>query len=128
MIMKIGKYEELKIWKASVELTKEIYRATSFNLFARDYALRDQIRRAVVSISSNIAEGFERNNNNEFIQFLRIAKASTGEVRTQLYIAAEIKYLDKEKYADLNQRFYNLSCQIGKLLNYLRKTKRDQNK
>jgi len=121
--MKIEKYEDLQIWKISVELAKEIYLLTSLDLFNRDYSFKDQIRRAAISISSNIAEGFERNNNNEFIQFLRISKGSIGEVKTQLYIAVEIKYLDKQKYITLNDKLHNLSCQIGKLLNYLRKLK-----
>lgn len=121
--MKIEKYEDLQIWKISVKLAKEIYLLTSLGLFSKDHSFRDQIRRAVVSISSNIAEGFERNNNNEFIQFLRIAKGSIGEIRTQLYIAVETKYLDEQKYSILNKEFYNLSYQVGKLLNYLRKVR-----
>lgn len=121
--MKIEKFEDLQIWKLSIALAKEIYLITSIGLFSKDYSFRDQIRRATISISSNIAEGFERNNNNEFIQFLKIAKGSIGEVRTQLYIAVEIKYLDKQKYVALNEQFYDLSCQVGKLLSYLRKTK-----
>lgn len=124
--MKIEKFEDLQIWKISIVLAKEIYLITSLNIFSKDYSFRDQIRRAVVSISSNIAEGFERNNNNEFIQFLKIAKGSIGEVRTQLYIAVEIKYLDKQKYIILNEQFYDLSCQVGKLLSYLRKVKNNE--
>lgn len=77
--MRITKFEDLNIWKLSLEITKEIYDLTSQKEFSRDFCLRDQIRRAVISISSNIAEGFEKNNNNEFIRYLKIAKGSVGE-------------------------------------------------
>lgn len=121
--MKIEKYEDLQIWRVSAGLAIQIYLITSKGLFNKDYSLKDQIRRAVVSISSNIAEGFERNNNNEFIQYLKIAKGSVAEVRSQLFIVSKIGYLDEQKYLLLNMKFYDLSCQIGKLLNYLRKLK-----
>ncbi|MFA5985764.1 MAG: four helix bundle protein [Parcubacteria group bacterium] len=79
--MKINKFEELNIWKESLTLTKEIYETTARGFFVKDRGLQDQIRRAIVSISSNIVEGFEKNNNNEFVRFLKISKGSLGEVR-----------------------------------------------
>lgn len=94
--MKIQKFEELNIWKLSLLITKDIYDLTSKGNFSKDYGLRDQIRRAVVSISSNIVEGFEKNNNNEFVRFLKIAKGSAGEVRNQLYIALAINYINQK--------------------------------
>ncbi len=72
--MKITKFEELNIWKLSLKITKSIYDLTSKKEFVREFGLKDQIRRAVVSISSNIVEGFEKNNNNEFIRYLKINK------------------------------------------------------
>jgi len=81
--MKITKYEDLKIWKDSISLVKEIYKLTSCGKFSRDYGLRDQIQKAAVSISSNIVEGFEKSNNNEFIRFLKIAKGSLA--RQKIY-------------------------------------------
>ncbi len=75
--MKIQKFEELNIWKLSLGVTKEIYDLTAKGNFSRDFGLRDQIRRAIVSVSSNIVEGFEKNNNNEFVRFLKIAKGSS---------------------------------------------------
>jgi four helix bundle protein len=83
-------FEDLEIWKLSSEVALEIYKITNNEKFNKDYGLKEQIRRAVISISSNIVEGFERNGNNEFTHFLRIAKGSTGEVRSQLYIASKL--------------------------------------
>jgi len=86
-------FEELQIWQKARELVKAIYKLSMTDKFKKDYSLVDQIRRSSVSIMSNIAEGFERGSNTEFIQFLYIAKGSAGEVRTQLYIAYDLKYI-----------------------------------
>ena len=88
--MKISAFTDLEIWKLSVEVTVAIYKITRNNEFKKDFGLVDQIRRAIISVSSNIAEGFERNNNNEFIQYLRIAKGSAGEVRSQLLVSLKL--------------------------------------
>ena len=119
--MKIKKFEDLPIWKLSLKLTRDIYDLTSLSKFSRDFALRDQIRRAVISISSNIVEGFEKNNNNEFIRFLKISKGSTGEVRNQLYIALAVKYISQEQFNKANQELENLASQIGGFTVYLEK-------
>lgn len=121
--MKISNFKDLKIWKSAVNITKEIYLYTSSGPILKDYSLKDQIRRATISISSNIAEGFERNNNNEFIQFLKIAKGSIGEVRGQIFTAQEIKYIDKNKFKELDSQLLLLSLQVGKFLSYLKKLK-----
>jgi four helix bundle protein len=84
--MKIQRFEELNIWKLSLLITRIIYDLSAKPNFARDFGLRDQIRRAVISISSNIVEGFEKNNNNEFVRFLKIAKGSVGEVRNRFIL------------------------------------------
>lgn len=124
--MKVNNFKELEIWKSAVNLAKEIYICTSSGQFLKDYSLKDQIRRAVISISSNIAEGFERSNNNEFIQFLKIAKGSIGEMRSQLFIAKEINYINEEKYITLDVQLYTLSLQVGKFLKYLRNLKSNE--
>ena len=117
--MKIRKFEDLKIWKLSLKITKKIYDLTFKSKFSRDFGLRDQIRRAIISVSSNIVEGFEKNNNNEFIRYLKIAKGSAGEVRNQLYIALMVNYITKTEFEELNRQLIDLSKQIGSFINYL---------
>jgi four helix bundle protein len=117
--MKINRFEELDIWKTSIDLTKEIYRLTGKNEFAKDFNLKDQLRRAIISISSNIVEGFEKNNNNEFIRFLKIAKGSVGEARNQLYIALIIGYISEEEFNKINEKLEGLSRQVGSFISYL---------
>ena len=97
----INKYEEIVGWQKARELTKFIYALSGQGKFTRDFGLKDQIRRAAVSIMSNIAEGFERGGTGEFIQFLSIAKGSVGEVITQLHIAYDLKYLDYKEFEHL---------------------------
>ncbi|MBU4480673.1 four helix bundle protein [Patescibacteria group bacterium] len=121
--MKITKFEELNIWKQALSITKLIYDFTSKKEFSRDFGLRDQIRRAVVSISSNIVEGFEKNNNNEFIRFLKIAKGSAGECRNQLHIALAVNHITSQEFAKANNDLESLAKQIGAFISYL-ETKR----
>ena len=115
----IKSFEDLDIWKQSMRQATEIY---SVFKDCKDFAFKDQIQRAAVSVPSNIAEGFERNTNKEFIQFLHIAKGSNGELITQLYLAMTFKYIDKKKGKELIDFAKTLSTQIGKLISY-RKTK-----
>jgi len=117
--MKINKFEDLEIWQLSVKLTKEIYVLIKKEGFNKDFSLKEQIRRAVISISSNISEGFEKNNNNEFIRFLKIAKGSAGEVRSQAYLALEIGYLDKKEFEEICGSVVLLSSKIGRFISYL---------
>jgi four helix bundle protein len=122
--MKITKFEDLKIWQIALKITKEIYELTNKKEFSKDFSLRDQIRRAIISVSSNIVEGFEKNNNNEFIRFLKIAKGSIGEARNQLYIALAVKYIDQDEFDKLNNELIELANQVGKLISYLEKNKK----
>ena len=92
---KISRFEDLVAWQKARELTREIYRVTNTGRFGKDFALRDQIRRASVSVLSNLAEGFDRASRSEFHQFLVIAKGSCAEVRSQLYIAVDAGYLSE---------------------------------
>jgi len=121
--MKITKFEDLQIWQLSLKITKDIYDLTAKPLFMKDFVLKDQLRRAIVSISSNIVEGFEKNNNNEFIRFLKIAKGSLGEVRSQLYIALAVQYISQDEFDFVNQQLLDLANQIGAFIIYLQ-TKR----
>jgi four helix bundle protein len=124
--MKIKTFEELKIWKLALEITKEIHDLTNKKKFSKDFKLRDQIRSAIISVSSNIVEGFEKNNNNEFIRFLKIAKGSTGEVRNQLYIALIVGYINQKEFNKVNKELENLDNQIGKLISYLKKFRKQR--
>ncbi|MDP2842635.1 MAG: four helix bundle protein [Acetobacterium sp.] len=101
-------FEDLEVWKTARELTNRIYGITADGSFSKDYGLRDQIRRAAVSVMSNIAEGYERGGNQELIQFLSIAKGSSGEVRSQLYVAMDQEYIDKRKSELLIDAFKKL--------------------
>ena len=129
--MKITRFEDLSIWKLSLKVTRLIYDLTSQNKFVKDFGLKSQIQRAIVSVSSNIVEGFEKNNNNEFIRYLKIAKGSIGEVRNQLYISRDINYINDKEFNYLNDLLLDLSNQIGKFISYLimkRKNKQFLNK
>src|SRR4030043_671338 len=91
---RIEKFEDLIAWQKARELTKNIYKVTKQGDFFKDFGLRDQIRRASVSIMSNIAEGFERGGRSEFHQFLVIAKGSCAELRSQLYVSLDVGHID----------------------------------
>ena len=95
------RFENLEVWKKGCRLVVAVYRVTKSGEFGRDFALRDQIRRAAISIPSNIAEGYERNSPGSFRNSLQIAKGSAGEVRTQLYIAGKLEYLMRRQLKDL---------------------------
>ncbi len=113
-------FEDLEVWILSRELTNKIYNASSGGRFAKDFGLRDQIRKAAVSIMSNIAEGYERGGNQEFIQFLSIAKASCGEVRSQLYVAMDQCYVGKPECEQLIDEFKKLSIMMNNFIEYLK--------
>ncbi|MGA2442370.1 MAG: four helix bundle protein [Tepidisphaeraceae bacterium] len=115
-------FEELAVFVRSRTLVNEVYRLTRHPEFRRDRGLVDQIRRAAVSILSNIAEGFERGGNVELIQFLYIAKGSCGEVRAQLMIAADQKYIDPQAAARLHGDCRRIIAMLSNLIAYLRRS------
>ena len=116
-------FRDLRIWQQSKDLAVEIYKITNNNKFQRDFGLRDQIRRSAVSISSNIAEGDERDTNKEAVRFFHIAKGSLAELSTQLQIATEIDYLDKTVFDDLDCRLRELAKMIGSIIKVRQKIK-----
>lgn len=116
----MGNFRQLKIWQEAKSLAVDIYKTTGEGKFERDYGLKDQIRRASVSVASNIAEGDERNSNREAIRFFYIANGSVAEVITQLYIAHEIGYIDNETFEVLINRLETLSKQIKSIIKYRR--------
>ncbi len=119
--MKIEAFEDIQAWQKWRELTNKIYAATRTEEFSKDWWLRDQIRRASVSIISNIAEWFERNTDKEFKQFLYISKWSCGEVRSQLYIAYDQWYIQKDDFTQINNLCIEISKMLSKFITYLQK-------
>lgn len=117
---KIEKFEDIKSWKMAREVVKKIYKATRVGDFAKDFALRDQIRRSSVSIMSNIAEGFEREGNKEFINFLTIAKASCAESRSQLYVALDQGYITQSDFEEIYKELSEIGNLLGGFIKYLR--------
>jgi four helix bundle protein len=115
-------FEEIEAWQKARQLTRRIYEVSELGNFSRDFGLRDQMRRASVSIISNIAEGFERGGTGEFIQFLSAAKGSAGEVRAQLYVALDREYVDAESFKELSELAVEVSRMIGGLMNYLKRS------
>ena len=118
----IEKFEDILAWQKGRELTQLIYAASLNGEFGRDYALKDQIRRACISITSNIAEGFERGGNKEFIQFLGHSKGSCGEVRSQLYVALDAQYVTRDKWQELYERCLDISRLLDGFIKYLQNT------
>ncbi len=119
---KIYRFEDLEAWKIARELTKKVYRTSKNDLFIRDYGLRDQICRASVSVMSNIAEGFERDGNKEFVNFLSIAKGSSGEVRSQLYVALDQHYISESEFNAIYNKATENSRVISGLIKYLKQS------
>lgn len=115
----IKNFEDLEIWQLARKLNQEISLILEVLDLARSYELKNQLDRSAGSIMDNIAEGFERNGNREFIQFLAIAKGSLGEVRSQLYRVEDRKYVESEKLEILQQECLSLANRIGKFITYL---------
>jgi four helix bundle protein len=109
---RIERFEDIRAWQKARELVKSIYQITGKEDFARDYSLKDQIRRASISVMSNIAEGFSRQTDREFIQFLHVAKGSASEVQSQLHLACDLEYISQATLKEL----YELSEETIRLV------------
>ncbi|MBP7476220.1 MAG: four helix bundle protein [Pyrinomonadaceae bacterium] len=116
------KFEDILAWQKARMLTKRVYQVTRQEEFARDYGLRDQIRRASVSIMANIAEGFGRKTNKEFANFLVMSHGSAAEVQSHLYIALDLTYIDDETFKELYALVDEISLMIMALCQHLLKT------
>ena len=115
----ITRFEDIQAWQSAKQLTNIVYELSNQTGFNRDFGLRDQIRRASVSVMSNIAEGFESRTDIQFINFLGMARASAGEVRAQLYIASDQKYITEEQLKEAYALAEKCSRQIAKFISYL---------
>lgn len=116
------RFEDIEAWQKARILAKEIYAVSRQGPFAQDFGLRDQIRRASVSILSNITEGYERDGTKEFLHFLSIAKGSAGEVRAQLYVALDQDYITQDQFDHLSIQAAEISRMINGLMKYLRQS------
>ncbi|MBN2669198.1 MAG: four helix bundle protein [Bacteroidales bacterium] len=116
---KVKEFEDFEVWKRSIDLAVFIYQLTMKEPLSKDYSLKDQIRRASTSVSNNIAEGFEYGNNKQFARFLRIAKGSLGEVRSQIVVLKRLDYISEEDYHYIYNESKSISKQMYSLINYL---------
>ena len=119
---KVSQFEDLRIWQDARDLVKLIYQSISNeSAGSKDWGFRNQIQTAVVSIMNNIAEGFERNSDKDFARFLDIAKASCGEVRSMLYLAEDLNYIDTKESKELRDKAVSISKGISALSKHLRR-------
>jgi four helix bundle protein len=117
----ITKFEDLEIWQEARKLAKEIYLISKETDLKTDFRFKEQIKASSGSVMDNIAEGFERDGNLEFRQFLSIAKGSAGESRSQIYRLNDYEYISEEKFLDLKNKYENLSGKIKNFITYLNK-------
>jgi four helix bundle protein len=120
IMAKFKRFEEIECWKKARELSKMIYAETGKFDFSKDFTLTKQIRSSSGSIMDNIAEGFERGGNKEFIQFLYISKGSAAETKSQLYRAFDQNYISENSFQQLYVKTDEISYMIGKLISYLK--------
>ncbi len=121
---KIESFEDLLVWQKGMEIVKHVYLISKEGELCRDFAMRDQLRRAALSISTNIAEGYERASRKEYINFLNFAKGSTGEVRSLLNVAFELGYLEPSQHEAMRQAVLELSRFLANQIKSLRASDR----
>jgi four helix bundle protein len=120
---KIIRFEDLEVWQKAREYSKLIFEITGKGTFSKDYSLKDQINRSSGGIMDNIAEGFERGGNKEFVQFLSYAKGSSGESRSQLYRALDKEPIEQLEFDFLYNKCEDISKQLSGFMNYLNTSK-----
>ncbi|HSW56047.1 MAG TPA: four helix bundle protein [Ignavibacteriaceae bacterium] len=118
--MKVKALEDLQVWQDSRAFVKSIYELTSLKNFSKDFGLKDQIQRASVSIRNNISEGYEHDNNREFLKFLGYSKGSAGEVRSMLYVALDLNYISNDQFKVSYDKAVGIITQISNFKKYLR--------
>lgn len=119
----IKNFEDLEIWQKAIKLSDELYELCQIDFLKKDYSTQDQLKRAALSISNNIAEGFEYNNNPDFIKFLHYSKGSCGECRSMIAFIRSKNWIDSEKYLYFHNELKLLSSQIGSFMSYLKQHK-----
>jgi len=117
---KLTRFEDLTCWQEARKIVKDIYKICRINEFRKDFGLADQAKRASVSIMANIAEGFSRRSNKEFIQFLFISMSSAAEVQNHLYVALDQKYIDQDQFNEIYEQINKTAMLISGLIRYLR--------
>jgi four helix bundle protein len=115
------RFEDIIAWQKAREVTRKTYQVTNLNAFSKDFGLRDQIRRASVSVMANIAEGFGRRSDKEFANFLNMAHGSAAECQSHLYVALDLGYIAEEEFGQLYASFEECSKMIIGLSHHLRK-------
>lgn len=118
-------FEDLRIWQAARELVRSVYRLTNKQKFHKDSAMRDQLRRAAVSSMPNIAEGFERGSKREFVRFLYMAKGSSGEIRSHLYVARDLNYITSSEFEQVGGQAVALSKGVFRFIQHLESSGQD---
>lgn len=118
---KVERFEDLQVWRVARDVVNAIYKISSSGSFSRDYSLRDQVRQAAISVPPNIAEGFSRHSNKEFIQYLFIIKGSAAEAQSQLYIALDQNYISLEQFDEIYKKIETVAKQIFRFITYLKK-------
>ena len=124
--MKISRFEDLEIWQQARELTRWVYKLTANGRFSRDYGLKDQMRRASVSIMANIAEGFSRRGDKEFTQFLFVAKSSAAELQSHAYVALDQDYITDTDFKGLYESLDHISRMLSNFIKRLLRNPRDR--
>lgn len=120
--MAAKRFEELELWICAKNFAVSVYKITDEGSFKKDFGLKDQLRRASVSVVSNIAEGYERNGNKEFVQFLSMAKGSAGEIRAQLYIVKDLNYITNNEFEVLIENITQISKMLSGFMNYIKQS------
>lgn len=118
---KAKSFEELEIWQKSIDLAIDFYSLIKTELLSRDYAFCDQLKRASVSVSNNIAEGFEYGSNKQFVKFLFITKGSLGELRSMVFLLERLEFINNDQSFELRMKCTELSKMISSLIKYLEK-------
>lgn len=119
---KIKSFEDMNVWQDARVLVGAVYRITEAGQLKKDYGLKDQLRRSSVSVMANIAEGFERNGNKEFLQYLSHAKGSVGELRSHLYVASDLGAINCLEHKQIEKQVLSISRQLSGLMGYLRRS------